>query len=140
MKNTTDILRSLREQGIRVTPQRVAVLEAICAHPDHFTVDEVAAQVQAASPYTDISTVYRTLEFFTEHGVLNIIDLGAGRHEYELVDGQPHHHLVCRRCGGVTRVDHSLVEPLQTALLEQHGFATDRLHFAIYGVCRQCRA
>ena len=135
----TRILASLRENGVRLTPQRAMILEIICDNDGHLTADEIFARVQTVNPYIDRSTVYRTLEFLKEQGIISETDLGGGCAEYELVGGQPHHHLVCHSCGQVAVVDHALFQPLQEALLQQHGFAADLQHFAIFGKCRYCQ-
>ncbi len=139
MSAHTPILESLRSHGVRLTPQRVAIVEIVTAAEGHITADEVYDQVHARFPYVDISTVYRTLEFLTDHGILNVIDLGSGRAEYELVQPEAHHHLVCRRCKQVTSIDASLFQPLSAALLDRYGFDADIRHFAVFGVCRTCR-
>jgi Fur family ferric uptake transcriptional regulator len=139
MSSQLEILESLRQHGVRLTPQRVAILEAITRKDGHITADEIFATIHPLFPYVDISTVYRTLEFLTEQGVLNVIDLGAGRAEYELVSREPHHHLVCHVCKQVTSIDYDLLQPISDAILERYGFAADIRHFAIFGVCQTCR-
>ena len=139
MSSHQELVDRLRQNGLRITPQRVAILEAITEKDGHITADEIFARITPLFPYVDISTVYRTLDFLTENGLLNVIDLGAGRAEYELVSRAPHHHLVCRHCKQVTSVDYEVVQPLRAALLDQYGFAADLRHFAIFGVCRVCR-
>lgn len=139
MSSHQALLDRLRQNGVRITPQRVAILEAITEKDGHITADEIFARINPLFPYVDISTVYRTLDFLTENGLLNVIDLGAGRAEYELVSRTPHHHLVCRHCKQVTSIDYELVQPLRDALLDQYGFAADIRHFAIFGLCRVCR-
>ncbi|MCW5851039.1 MAG: transcriptional repressor [Anaerolineae bacterium] len=139
MKSHQELVDRLRQNGLRITPQRVAILEAITDKDGHITADEIFARINPLFPYVDISTVYRTLDYLTENGLLNVINLGTGRAEYELVSRPPHHHLVCRHCKQVISIDGELVQPLRDALLHQYGFAADIRHFAIFGLCRACR-
>ena len=139
MSAHSEILETLREHRVRLTPQRIAIVEVIADKQGHVTADEVYASIHARFPYVDISTVYRTLEFLTDLGVLNVIDMGGGRAEYELVGREAHHHLVCRVCKQATSVDASLFHPLRDALYDRFGFDADVRHFTVFGVCRQCR-
>lgn len=139
MSAHVEVLETLREHRVRLTPQRIAIVEIIAAKQGHVTADEVYAGIHTRFPYVDISTVYRTLEFLTDLGVLNVIDMGGGRAEYELVGREPHHHLVCRVCKQTTSVDASLFHPLREALYDRFGFDADVRHFAVFGVCRRCR-
>lgn len=104
------------------------------------TADEVYARIHERFPYVDISTVYRTLDFLTDLGMLNVIDMGGGRAEYELVGQEAHYHLICRVCKQVTSVDTTFFRPLRDALYEQYGFDADIRHFAVFGVCGVCGA
>lgn len=139
MSAHAEILETLREHRVRLTPQRIAIVEIIAGKRGHVTADEVYAGIHARFPYVDISTVYRTLDFLTDLGVLNVIDMGGGRAEYELVGREAHHHLICRVCKQTTSVDATLFQPLRAALDTQYGFDADIRHFAVFGVCRHCR-
>jgi Fur family transcriptional regulator, ferric uptake regulator len=65
-------------------------------------------------------------------------DMGGGRLEYELLS-RPHHHLICERCHERIEVEDRFLEPLRTSLLENYGFLTNLDHFALWGVCPECR-
>ena len=125
MSAHSEILETLREHRVRLTPQRIAIVEVIADKQGHVTADEVYASIHARFPYVDISTVYRTLEFLTDLGVLNVIDMGGGRAEYELVGREAHHHLVCRVCLQATSVDASLFHALRESLYDRFGFDPD---------------
>src|SRR5689334_6214723 len=99
----------LRRAGQRVTPQRLMILGALLPS-GHLAADDVFARVEAQLPGVNRSTVYRTLELFSELGLVSVTDLGGGARQYELLD-QPHHHLICHRCGAEMDMDDDLVEP-----------------------------
>jgi Fur family ferric uptake transcriptional regulator len=135
-----EFLIKLRERGFRLTPQREMVLGVLHDLEDHATVEEVYARVQAVSSAVDIATVYRTLELLQELGLLAVIDLGDGLHRYELtaIHGS-HHHLQCRRCGRLVRLEQPQVQPFLQALYQQHGFRADLEHLIIPGLCQSCQ-
>lgn len=133
------VLERLREHGGRITSGRRAVVVALLRHDDHHvTADDIAAVVQADQPDIHLSTVYRTLEALEQVDVVSRVDLGQGRAVYHLVD-HVHHHLVCDRCGSVTEVPASVVEPLTQALDDRFSFAASSTRLTISGLCSSCR-
>src|SRR5687767_1355742 len=95
-RRTELIDRELREQGYRLTPRRLTVVEVLDTEEGHLTGDEILARVQQRYPTTNKTTVYRTLELLSDLGLVAVTDLGSGKLEYELAH-EPHHHLVCER-------------------------------------------
>ncbi len=63
----------------------------------------------------------------------------GGQMYYEIAGDQPHHHLICRSCGGVAKFDHDLLQVLFEAIEQKHRFTIDMDHVALFGVCQQCR-
>ena len=90
----------LRSRGLRATPQRRFVLDAL-ERLGHATPDQVWEQVQPVAPSLSPSTVYRALELLEELGVVTHTHLGHGAPSYHLATHADHIHLVCRRCGDV---------------------------------------
>jgi Fur family ferric uptake transcriptional regulator len=127
----------LRSRGLRLTPQRQLVLEAV-TKLRHATPDEVLAEVQRTASGVNASTVYRTLELLEELGLVRHAHLGHGAPTYHAADDEQHLHLVCRFCGGIIETEVALAAPLVEMLRDQYGFTTDVSHFAIYGTCREC--
>ena len=135
-----DTVAVLRRSGQKVTPQRLMVLTALRHRDGHATAAEIFAQVRAAYPYVDISTVYRTLAVLKELRLVTETDMGAGDLNYEWSGAHPHHHLICHRCRRVTELAHGLMRDLGRAITREYGFAPDLDHFAIFGLCRDCAA
>lgn len=129
---------ALRKAGQRLTPQRMMVLSVLSEQGGHMSAEEILALVRQEYPYLNLSTVYRTLDLFMELGMVAQTDLGEGVRQFELVGSHPHHHLICRRCGGAIEVSDDLLGPLRRTLQEQFGFAACMEHFAIFGICRAC--
>lgn len=129
---------ALREVGLRVTPQRVAVLEALNdAGGDHLSADDVW---QNLSPTwsLDRSTAYRVLSDLTEAGLLTQVRFADGIARFE-VQSRAHHHAVCTVCGSTDDVPVELLRPLTAALARATGFAVS-LHepLMVRGVCQSC--
>ncbi|WP_425472906.1 Fur family transcriptional regulator [Vallicoccus soli] len=127
----------LRARGLRLTPQRQLVLQAVTALR-HGTPDEILAEVRRTADGVNISTVYRTLELLEEVGLVRHAHLGHRAPTYHSADDAGHLHLVCRECGTVTEVDVAEADAFAGRMRERHGFETDVEHFAVYGRCAAC--
>jgi Fur family ferric uptake transcriptional regulator len=134
------LIEKLREQGYRLTPQREMIVEAVAHAGRHVTAEEVYEQVRARTSAVNVATVYRTLDLLVELGLVSQADLGGGKVTYASSGHGPHCHLVCRRCGCVIEADCDLVEPLEEQLGERYGFTAELHHFAISGLCAECKS
>ena len=139
MGDYQDIAGKLSQQGYRLTPQRIMILEAIENSDHHISAEEIHAQIVTKYPNVNISTVYRTLELLKRLGLVTETDLGEGRVRYHPLEKGHHHHLVCRECGAIVDLDESLLTPLRSALLREYQFDADLRHLAILGRCVRCR-
>lgn len=135
-----DVRDALRARGLRWTPQRRLILEALAATDGHVTGADVVERCRERDPATTASTVYRTLDVLEDLGFLSHSHSAAGREEFHVLPRAPHAHLECRSCGGRLELPSgdaaALVEPLRARL----GFAADLGHLTISGECRECRA
>ena len=129
----------LRERGLRVTPQRQQVLDAV-DELGHATADQVCAHVQRHSPGLNLSTVYRTLELLGEIGLVSHAHLDHAAPTYHSRTANDHLHLVCRACGRVQEADVAHARAFSSALERQTGFVTDVPHLAVHGLCCECNA
>ena len=129
----------LREKGHRLTPQRMLILKVIFAADSHISAEEIYQQLHARFPYSNISTVYRTLELLKELNLVTETNFGDGRARYHNTKKGHHHHLVCHRCSKIMDLDESVLSPLKDALLQNYGFEADLKHLAISGECEDCR-
>jgi Fur family ferric uptake transcriptional regulator len=129
----------LRQQGHRLTPQRLRVLQVIQTHGRHLTAEEIHAAIVPQQPYLDIATVYRTLQWLQSVGLVAPISMGEGKLEYEYRrPGEHHHHLVCQGCGHKTEIPDEIMGDLKAVLQERYGFTLQVDHLALSGRCAGC--
>jgi Fur family ferric uptake transcriptional regulator len=138
MHHQLDYAALMRQRGFRVTWQRRLILDAICESGKHTTPDDIYRRVRAQAPALNRATVYRNLVFLCELRLVVAIQIG-GHTYYEIAGENPHHHLVCRRCGGLTQLDNSLLETFVQTVDKQHRFTVDMDHVGLFGLCDQCR-
>ena len=137
--NVDDLREALRSRGLRMTPQRQLILDAIASMHGHISVDQVHQYVVRQFPDVHITTVYRTLEVLEELGVVRHAHFHDGVAQYQRTDEPPHQHMVCTQCGADTELELDILEPLASELLRRYGFKADLAHTAIVGLCRGCQ-
>ncbi|MGH2516705.1 MAG: Fur family transcriptional regulator [Ktedonobacterales bacterium] len=131
-------IERFRHLGLRVTPQRLLILEALETSGGHMTADAILHWTAERYPAINLATIYRTLDLLTSVGLVTQTDLGGGASEFEIVGDTLHHHLVCEQCGSVTEVDDALLVPMRERLLRDYGFRASARHIGLFGVCKAC--
>jgi len=120
----------------RMTAARRAVVDAIAARTDAFTVVEIFDAARETHPALGLATTYRTVELLRRAGSVHPL-AGAGRAAYVRCTPEHHHHLVCVTCGGVEETD-LCAAPSDAELERRHGFHAQGHEVDIYGVCKRC--
>jgi Fe2+ or Zn2+ uptake regulation protein len=137
MGNQYPELSYLREQGYRLTPQRLAILEILKNSHGHLTPTEIYQQVQESIPGMTEATVYRTLNFLAGQNIVLVAHLGKGQLVYEYAD-HDHHHLICSQCGDMQEIDHAQLEELYERFSQDTGYQIHSVHSTFFGFCPQC--
>ncbi|MFN8419566.1 MAG: Fur family transcriptional regulator [Anaerolineae bacterium] len=135
-------LKRIEDKGERLTIQRRLVIEALCTHAEHQTINAIQHTVEGKLTGSKLSevTIYRILEWLKGLGIVSQTDMGADGIVYALLDTPLHHHLVCLNCGKVIDIDDSYFSALRGKLQSDHGFRARIDHMAIYGLCADCAA
>jgi Fur family transcriptional regulator, ferric uptake regulator len=133
----SELAEILRDRGLRLTPQRQLVLDAV-RQLGHSTPEQVHAAVCETAPSVNITTIYRTLELLENLGLVTHVHLSHGAPTYHDASMGRHVHLVCRGCEHVAELDSGELTALATKLLEERGFRMDIGHVALFGTCSEC--
>jgi Fur family ferric uptake transcriptional regulator len=131
--------RALREAGLRVTQQRVAVLDAVRRLP-HADTDSLISAVRAATGEISHQAVYDVLKVLTEAGLVRKIQPLGHIARYESRVGDNHHHVVCRRCGAIADVDCAVGETPCLTASDASGYLVDEAEVIYWGLCPSCAA
>lgn len=134
----SDVMEVLRRRGLRMTPQRRAIVAEVMRTKGHISPTGIARNVQAEMPGVNASTVYRTLTLLEEVGILAHAHLESGA-EYHRKEESNHVHLSCSRCGSHDNLSMGEAEALHQLISRHHGFEPDLTHFAISGLCVSCQ-
>jgi len=126
-----------RALGLKLTPQRLAILSYLEGNTRHPSADEVYRAVLGVFPTMSFATVYNILEALREKGFIAELSVDPVKKRFD-ADPAPHHHLVCLSCGKIEDVHQEIALPA----LRKHagGFTVLRSQIAFYGHCPSCRA
>ncbi|HEX7463926.1 MAG TPA: Fur family transcriptional regulator [Actinomycetota bacterium] len=138
-QTAVDAVEILRGRGLRMTPQRRAIVAEIMRTQGHISPATLARTVQSQIPGVNASTIYRTLALLEEVGILAHAHLESGA-EYHRAEEAGHVHLTCSRCGAEDDLSMAEAGQLQSLIERHHGFHPDLTHFAISGLCAGCRS
>jgi Fur family ferric uptake transcriptional regulator len=133
-----DPAQLLREKGIQVTAQRVAVLNAVSANP-HSTADEVSAVVRGEIGAISKQAVYDALGMLSEKGLIRRIQPAGSSALYEDRVGDNHHHVICRQCGMTADVDCAVGKKPCLKASDDAGFEIDEAEVIYWGTCPKCQ-
>ncbi len=134
-----EILARLRQRECRITPQRIAILQALLQSDRHPSVEMVYRQVSALFPTTSLATVYKTVNLLKEIGEVLEIPLAAGRNRYDGNKPFPHPHLICNSCNSVIDPEVSLLGPLKDEVAQATGYRITSHQVQLFGICPACQ-
>jgi Fur family ferric uptake transcriptional regulator len=132
------IERLLRQQGVQVTAQRLAIMRAVAARP-HATADALADDVREVIGAISRQAVYDSLGVLVDKNLLRRIQPAGSAARYEDRVGDNHHHLICRGCGRTLDIDCAVGEVPCLTANDDHGFEIDEAEVIYWGRCPTCR-
>lgn len=130
--------QQLRSCGLQVTAQRLAMAEAVAAHP-HATTEELADEVRSRIGSISRQAVYDTLNVLVENDLIRRIQPAGSAARYEDRVNDNHHHVVCRSCGVMADVDCAVGSTPCLTAAENHGFEIDEAEVVYWGRCPSCQ-
>lgn len=132
--------RYVRERGMRMTPERLALFEEIFSRHEHVDADRLHAEMERKGRKISRASVYRNLDLLAESGLVRKHRLDRHRYLYEHIHvGLSHDHLVCQECGRVVEFVSPAMRELQRELARAHDFDPDASSVHVVGRCLVCK-
>jgi Fur family transcriptional regulator, peroxide stress response regulator len=122
-----------------LTPQRRAVLRVVSDSDEHPTAGEIFEAARKRLPSISFATVYNSLKYLTEAGLVREINFGKGANRYDRETAR-HDHAVCSRCGRLVDFDLPETPQLTRAAARRSRFKAESIHLTLVGVCPDCQA
>ncbi len=126
----------LREHTLKVTPQRIAILDEI-EKAGHIDIDHLYDVIHAAYANISLATVYKNVNQMCEKGILEAIKLPKHKLRYEIAKA-PHIHLACDSCGNVEDM-HQCLDQLIDSAESQSGYRLEQSTVVLNGICPECQ-
>ncbi len=128
-------IKKCKQEGLKITPQRIAVYEILLNSKSHPTVEEIYEEVRKRYPFVSLATVYRTVETLEQVGLVRKVCYWGSSARYD-ANTKDHHHIVCIKCG-IIRDIHVQGEPQISEKPE--GFEVLGYSINFYGLCSSCK-
>ena len=138
MQQIEELVNSLREEGFRITPQRIAIVEYLLKTDDHPSAEHIHKIVQKKYPMVSLSTVYKTLDLLKEKKLVNEIKVeGEARFDAHTDE---HINLVCMNCGKIDDIDEDSIKEIQTKVARKSKYMILKSNFELFGYCNNCKS
>jgi Fur family ferric uptake transcriptional regulator len=138
------INKKLRDVGLKLTPQREAVIKVLVENEDdHLSAEEIYFRIKQKTPRIGLATVYRTLELLTELHIVDRISFSEdGLVLYDIRREGVNHfhsHLVCTNCGTVEEIQEDLLLEVEKSVEDKFRFLVSDHHLTFQGLCENCQ-
>ena len=132
-----DIAQKLRSEGFKVTPQRLAIYNALFDFDKHPNAEMIYRNLHTEYPTISLATVYKSMEIFEKIGVVRVLNLGgdSSRYDYEV---HLHPHICCSICGRVDDVEGVDMESIFERLHENSNYEVLNTQIVFEGICPDC--
>ncbi|MDA8387569.1 MAG: Fur family transcriptional regulator [Nitrospiraceae bacterium] len=128
--------RTWRELGLKLTPQRLAILEYLDGNTAHPAAEEIFAALSGRFPGLSLATVYNTLAILRDRGRLLELTIDPSKRRYD-PQVKPHHHLICLSCKRIADIEHTFALEIPGALRMGYEITGNQIEF--YGLCPDCK-
>ena len=134
-----DALDTLKKNGVRITPQRHAILEYLVTSMSHPTADEIYKSLASNFPNMSVATVYNNLRVFLNVGLIKELTYGDASSRFDFVT-HDHYHIICNDCGKIVDFHYPGLEEVEHLASHITGFKVNSHRLEVYGTCPTCTA
>jgi len=131
-------VEKLKATGVRMTPQRHAILEYLLSTMSHPTADEIYKALEKDFPNMSVATIYNNLRLFKEAGLVRELTYGDASSRFD-ANMSDHYHIICRRCGKITDFEYPPLIEVEEEAARKTGFRVDSHRMEVYGLCAECQ-
>ena len=137
---TIDATSWLRQNGLRATHGRIAIVRLLDASTVPLTLAEIHEKVRGEG--CDFATVFRFVSILEEKQLVQRVAWidGSTRHEMSAREGHHlHHYLICRECHKIEPIDECVVESFEDQIAKERGYSGLSHSLQLSGVCPECQ-
>jgi len=128
---------TLKRSGVRITPQRHAVLEYLLTSMSHPTADEIYKALEQKFPNMSVATVYNNLRILREIGLVRELTYGDDSSRFDS-NMRDHYHIICENCGKIVDFHYPTLDEIESLAEKVSGFSISHHRMELYGKCEEC--
>jgi Fur family peroxide stress response transcriptional regulator len=136
---TDQMMARLREEGYKITPQRIAIVKVLAESRGHPSVERIYDAVKGVFPTISMATIYRNVMIIKALGEVIELGFADGSNRYDGNKPYPHPHLICINCKRVTDPEVGSLEDMMQTLSAETGFQIISHRLDFFGICRSCQ-
>ncbi|TQS70652.1 peroxide-responsive transcriptional repressor PerR [Ornithinibacillus gellani] len=129
---------TLKESGVRITPQRHAVLDYLLNSMVHPTADEIYKALEGRFPNMSVATVYNNLRVLREIGLVRELTYGDSSSRFDC-NTTDHYHIICEECDKIVDFHYPTLDEVESLAEQVTGFKVSHHRLELYGVCEECQ-
>ncbi len=133
-----EAVQQLRDSGVRITPQRQAILTYLIEADSHPTADEIYKALSPQYPTMSVATVYNNLKVFKESDLVKELTYGDSASRYDF-DSHNHYHIICSECGKINDFQYPKLDEVENIAEHITNFNVTHHRMEIYGICPECQ-
>jgi len=130
-------IETLKKSGVRITPQRHAVLEYLLTSMAHPTADEIYKALESKFPNMSVATVYNNLRILKDLGLIRELTYGDDSSRFDSNMGE-HYHIICEACGKIVDFHYPTLDEIESLAQKVSGFEISHHRMELYGKCEEC--
>jgi Fur family peroxide stress response transcriptional regulator len=135
-----ELISRLRERGMRMTPQRMAIVRALVMNGGHPSAVELHRRLLPEYPTMSLATIYKTINMLKEIGEVLELEFSSRDNRYDGHNPLPHPHVICTSCGQVLDPPVSGLDGIIGELAGRTGYEISSHRLDVYGLCPDCRS
>jgi Fur family peroxide stress response transcriptional regulator len=134
-----EIITKLKEQGCRMTPQRLAVLKVLANSEEHLSAEKIYERVKPRFPFTSLATIYKTVTLLKKMGEIMELGFVDDSNRYDGIRPYPHPHLICLKCKKIIDPDIPALSELPQEVAQKTGYRIMNHRLDFFGICPSCQ-
>lgn len=137
-KKLQEAINTLKRSGVRITPQRHAVLGFLLNSETHPTADEIYKALESQFPNMSVATVYNNLRVLREIGLVRELTYGDNSSRFDC-NMEKHYHIICKSCERIVDFHYPSLDEVESLAEQVTGFEVSHHRMELYGKCEKCK-
>lgn len=139
-KRIDAVIQKIRDNGQKITPQRLAIVKVLVESVDHPSVEDIYQQIKKDFPTMSLATVYRNIVLIRSLGEVLELGFPDGSNRYDGNKPYPHPHLICIKCKTIIDPDLESLDDLKKEIAQETNFKVLNHRLDFFGICSNCMA